>query len=82
MAASLQGECATRPTKAPWGETPPSSGRFQWVIVKLASLRVIQQTFRRIGVHASQKAVAKTAIGTFSREIETEPLIGALTEVA
>lgn len=30
------------------------------VIVKQASLRVIQQTLRRIGVHVTQKAVSKT----------------------
>ncbi len=73
------------------------------VIVKQASLRVIQQTLRRIGVQVSQKAVGKTlsrwlpiigpaliggyslidtrnvgktAIDTFSREIELEPLTG------
>ena len=71
------------------------------VIVKQASLRVIQQTLRRIGVQVSQKAVGKTlsrwlpivgpvliggyslidtrnvgktAIDTFSREIQIEPL--------
>ena len=80
------------------------------VIVKQASLRVIQQTLRRIGVHVTQKAVGKTlsrwlpivgpvliggyslvdtrnvgktAIDTFSRQIEIEPPdADDLTEVA
>jgi hypothetical protein len=70
------------------------------VIVKQATLRVIQQTLRRIGVQVTQKAVGKTlsrwlpiigpvliggyslvdtravgktAIDTFSRQIEIEP---------
>ncbi len=70
------------------------------VIIRQASLRVIQQTLRRIGVHVTQRAVGstlsrwlpivgpifiggyswmdtrtvgKTAIETFSREIEIEP---------
>jgi hypothetical protein len=43
------------------------------VIVKQATLRVIQQTLRRIGVQVTQKAVGKTAIDTFSRRIEIEP---------
>lgn len=70
------------------------------VIVKQASLRVIQQTLRRIGIQVSQKAVGKTlsrwlpivgpiligsyslidtrnigktAIDTFSRQIDIEP---------
>ncbi len=70
------------------------------VIVKQASLRIIQQTLRKIGIHVTQKAVGKTlsrwlpivgpvliggyslmdtrnvgktAIDTFSREIEIEP---------
>jgi hypothetical protein len=79
------------------------------VIVKQASLRVIQQTLRRIGIQVSQKAVGKslsrwlpivgpiliggyslidtrnvgkTAIDTFSRQIEIEPpTIDVLTEV-
>jgi hypothetical protein len=78
------------------------------VIVKQASLRVIQQTLRRIGIQVSQKAVGKslsrwlpivgpiliggyslldtrnigkTAIDTFSRQIEIEPPIDVLTEV-
>ena len=79
------------------------------VIVKQASLRVIQQTLRRIGIQVSQKTVGKslsrwlpvvgpiliggyslldtrnvgkTAIDTFSRQIEIEPpTIDVLTEV-
>ena len=79
------------------------------VIVKQASLRVIQQTLRKIGIHVSQKAVGKslsrwlpivgpvliggyslidtrnvgkTAIDTFSRQIEIEPpAIDVLAEV-
>lgn len=79
------------------------------VIVKQASLRVIQQTLRRIGIQVSQKAVGKslsrwlpvigpvliggyslidtrnvgkTAIDTFSRQIEIEPpTIDVLIEV-
>ena len=79
------------------------------VIVKQASLRVIQQTLRRIGIQVSQKAVGKTlsrwmpivgpvliggyslvdtrkvgktAIDTFSRQIEIEPpTIDVLAEV-
>lgn len=70
------------------------------VVVKQTSLRVIQQTLRRIGVHVTQKAVGstlsrwlpivgpiviggyslldtrsvgKTAIDTFSSQIEIEP---------
>ena len=70
------------------------------VIVKQASLRIIQQTLRRIGVHVTQKAVGKTlsrwlpvvgpiliggyslmdtrkvgktAVDTFSRQIDIEP---------
>ena len=70
------------------------------VVVKQASLRVIQQTLSRIGVHVTQKAVGKTlsrwlpivgpiligsyslvdtrivgktALDTFSRQIEIEP---------
>lgn len=70
------------------------------VIVKQASLRLIQQTLRKIGIHVTQKAVGKslsrwlpvvgpvliggyslmdtrnvgrTAIDTFSREIDFEP---------
>ena len=79
------------------------------VIVKQASVRVIQQTLRKIGIHVSQKAVGKslsrwlpivgpvliggyslidtrnvgkTAIDTFSRQIEIEPpAIDVLAEV-
>jgi len=70
------------------------------IIVKQASLRVIQQTLRRIGIHVTQRTVGrtlsrwlpiigpiliggyslmdtrtvgKTAIDTFSRQIEMEP---------
>lgn len=72
----------------------------QRILVKQASLRVVQQTLRRIGVHVTQKAVGsalsrwlpavgpiligsysmldtravgKTAIDAFGREIEIEP---------
>ena len=68
--------------------------------MKQASLRIIQQTLRRIGVHVTQKAVGKTlsrwlpvvgpiliggyslmdtrkvgktAVDTFSRQIDIEP---------
>ncbi len=80
------------------------------VVVKQTSLRMIQQTLRRIGVHVTQKAVGstlsrwlpiagpiliggyslmdtrsvgKTAIDTFSSQIEIEPPeADGLTEVA
>jgi hypothetical protein len=72
----------------------------QRIIVKQASMRVIQQTLRKIGIHVTQKAlgstlsrwlpavgpmliggysmmdtraVGKTAIDAFGREIEIEP---------
>lgn len=72
----------------------------QRIIVKQASLRVVQQTLRRIGIHVTQRAVGstlsrwlpavgpiligsysmmdtravgKTAIDAFGREIEIEP---------